>query len=400
MALRSGMIAVAGLLFAATIAHDAALRPSCDASDTAVGRIPAGTQVEIRFAVSDGSNCYKIAATVDGKPVLGYVDGSALADTRSFDEQRRGGASLDGIGQSRALAAHLSVQAGDPVLLLNSHQPAKALEQIEQMLKKNPRDAKLLALAGVAAYQSDDLRRASGYCRDALALTDDGQIAGFCRTVERESREDKSGGKLVGMRVVLRYEDETMPVDVARGMLGILDEEFGRISEKLGCTTEERITAIVQSRDAYLRTTNAAEWSGGLYDGRIHVAMWDSKHLDAGTRRTLAHETVHACLANIGSFPSWLHEGLAQQLSGDTLSAGARAEMRDRIRDGAIPKLEDLGADWSRMSPQNARLAYNLALAAADALAENYASYGLRNLLRNPGMLRSVTAGVDKALGF
>jgi len=394
------MIAVAGLLFAVTIAQDVALRPSCDGSDAAAGKIPAGTQVEIRFAVSDGSNCYKIAATVDGKPVLGYVDGSALTDTKSFDEQRRGGASLDGIGQSQALAEHLNERAGDPAPLLNTHQPAKALEQIEQMLKNNPRDAKLLALASVAAYQSDDLRRAAGYCRDALALTDDGQTAGFCRTVERESREDKSGEKLMGMRVALRYEGQTLPADVARSMVAILDEEFGRISEQLGCVAEERITAIVQSRDAYLKTTNAAEWSGGQYDGRIHVSMWEGKQLDAGTRRTLAHEMVHACLANIGRFPSWLHEGLAQKLSGDTLSAAARADLQDKIRDGAIPKLENLGQNWSHMNAQNARLAYNLALAAADALVENYANVGLRNMLRNPEMLGPATAGVDKALGF
>jgi hypothetical protein len=406
------MIVVAGLLFAVTIAQDATLRPSCDGSDAAAGKIPAGTQVEIRFAVSDGSNCYKIAATVDGKPVLGYVDGSALADTKSFDEQRRGGASLDGIGQSQALAKHLNERAGDPVPeragdpvpLLNTHQPAKALEQIEQMLKNSPRDAKLLALASVAAYRSDDLRRAAGYCRDALALTDDSQTAGFCRTVERESREDKSGEKLVGMRVALRYEGQTLPADMARSMVAILDEEFGRISEQLGCVAEERITAIVQSRDAYLKTTNAAEWSGGQYDGRIHVSMsegrWDGKQLDAGTRRTLAHEMVHACLANIGRFPSWLHEGLAQKLSGDTLSASVRADLRDKIRGGAIPKLENMGQNWSRLNAQNARLAYNLALAAADALVEDYANAGLRNMLRNPEMLTSATAGVDRALGF
>ena len=38
---------------------------------------------------------------------------------------------------------------------------------------------------------------------------------------------------------------------------------------------------------------------------------------DAGgalTRRTLAHETVHACLAALGNWPAWVHEGLAQRL--------------------------------------------------------------------------------------
>jgi len=40
------------------------------------------------------------------------------------------------------------------------------------------------------------------------------------------------------------------------------------------------------------------------------------------TRQVFAHELVHACLANIGSWPAWLHEGLAQKLSGEPVSAG------------------------------------------------------------------------------
>lgn len=402
------MIGAVGLLFAVTMARDAALRPSCETAtdQTVVGTLPAGTAVEIRFAVADGSNCYKIAANVDGKPLLGYVDGSALANTQSFEDQRRGGASLDGVGQSRVVvqglagAARVTVHGSRIVDLLNAHQPAKALEHIEPLLKNDPRNPGLLALASVAAYQSDDLKRAQRYCRDALAVSEDSRIAGFCQTVERESRADKSGEKLYGMRVALRYEGEALPADVARTMVSIVDQEFIRISGQLGCPAEERITVIVQSRDAYLRTTNAAEWSGGLYDGRIHVALAAGQPFGPDTRRTFAHETVHACLANIGTFPAWLHEGLAQKLSGAVLSSIARDELRTAIRSGAIPKLENLGQNWSRMSAQNARLAYNLALAATDTLVDDYAAYGLRNLLRNPDMLQQATAQIDKTLGL
>jgi hypothetical protein len=44
-------------------------------------------------------------------------------------------------------------------------------------------------------------------------------------------------------------------------------------------------------------------------------------------------------------------------------------------------------------------MAYNLALAAADALYDNYASYGIRNVLNNPDNLRQITAELDKKLG-
>jgi len=401
------MIAAAAALFAITVAREAALRASCDASDQAVATVPAGTPVEIRFAVSDGSNCYKIAASVDGKPVLGYVDGSALSSTQTFDDQRRGGASLDGISQSRAITAGFTARvdlknsnANAVVELLNSHQPARALDQADALLKTNPRDPNLLMMASVAAYQSDDIRRALSYCRDALALKDDPTVVNFCRTVERESKNDKSGEKLVGMRVVLRYEDQTLPADVARTMLGVLDEEFSRISEQLGCQTEERITAVVQSREAYRATTNAAEWSGGQYDGRIHVALLEGANFGAQTRRAFAHEIVHACLANIGRFPAWLHEGLAQKLSGETLSPAARSQLAQIIAAGGVPRLEAIGQNWQSLSTQGARVAYGVALLAVDTLFDQYADYGIRNLLHNPEMLARVTAGVDKTLGL
>jgi len=222
--------------------------------------------------------------------------------------------------------------------------------------------------------------------------------------VERETKGDKSGEKLYGLRVALRYESEALPVDVARTMVAVLDDEFIRISDQLGCRAEERITAIVQSRESYMKSTNAAEWSAGLYDGRIHVPLMDGmsegQQFGPRMRRTFAHETVHACLANIGRFPAWLHEGLAQRLSGDTLSGPARQELQEKIRAGALPRLEKMGQDWSHLSGEHARLAYNLALAAADVLVENYANYGLRNVLRSPELLQQVTTGIDKALGL
>ncbi len=81
--------------------------------------------------------------------------------------------------------------------------------------------------------------------------------------------------KLYGAHIALRYEGEALPVDTARAILAMLDDDYSRISAQLGCNSTERIVAIVQNRDSYLRSTGAAEWSGGQYDGRIHIAWTD-----------------------------------------------------------------------------------------------------------------------------
>jgi hypothetical protein len=365
-----------------------------------VARLAAGTAVEIRFSLADGSACYKVQAGA----ATGYLAGRDLTGLDEFERQRRGGA----VVAERAAAAipeKVSVRTSDPVLtrvsqLLEANQPRAALDALAPSLRQSKPNADALMMAGLAAYRADDLRGALEYWRASLAQRPNAQLEALYQRVEHESRADGSGEKLYGYRFQLRYEGATVPADVARTMVGVLDEEFTRISGLLGCVANDRIPVIVQSREAYLRTTGAAEWSGGQYDGRIHIALREGASIGAATRRVFAHEIVHVCLANLGRWPSWLHEGIAQKLSGDVLDDGSRAELEAMIHGHAVPRLERLAESWGHMDAGRARVAYHLALAAADALFDRYAGYGIANLLRDPERLPQVTAELDRVLGL
>jgi len=76
------------------------------------------------------------------------------------------------------------------------------------------------------------------------------EVEKLYRQVERESKNDQSNERLYGLRVLLRYENSAVPTETARQMTTVLDQEFIRISQQLGCSAEERVIAIVQSRDA------------------------------------------------------------------------------------------------------------------------------------------------------
>lgn len=388
------------------------LRSSCDEDSSVVATLASGTPVEVRFRLSDGSDCFKVAATVNGEEVLGYVPRSALTGLDKYEQARVSAASVDVLRALTPVVAETKravALTGDPALdraqkLLQANQPAQALEQIEITLARHPRDPNVLVLAGFAAYRADQLHAAMDYWKQALDIAPNDQLAAIYERVKRESDSDHSGDKLYGIHVQLRYEGEALPADTARAILSLLDEDYNNISAQLGCRSEERITAIVQSRDAYLRSTGAAEWSGGQYDGRMHIAWTDGAQVGPQMQRALAHELVHACLSTIPSgsrpWPAWLQEGLAQKLSGDTLPATVRDQLQKLAAAHAIPKLENLRQDWSRMSTQNARAAYSLALAAADDLYDDFASYGIRNILSNPEMLPRVTADLDAKLGL
>ncbi|MDQ2946059.1 MAG: hypothetical protein M3Y27_08980 [Acidobacteriota bacterium] len=398
------MLAAAVLFFIVSIKPDhTALRAGCPADDVVIASIPAGTPVELRFSVSDGSDCFKIAATVDGKRVEGYVSGTALSGLDQFERERRSApdtAAIQVIQPFEIIRKAASLGNADPFLvrankLLEANQPGKALDLLEPALKQGAKDPDLLFVAGLAAYRSDQAKNALDYWKQSLDLKPNEALARLYYKVQREASSDRSGEKLYGMRVLLRYEGETVSPEVARGMVALLDEEFTRISGILGCPAEERVIAIVQSRQAYLRSTDAAEWSGGQYDGRIRVSF------PGADRRVLAHEIVHACLTNISAaWPAWVHEGFAQKLSGDVLSPVARDQIRKMASAHGIPRLENMGQTWSRMSAQHAHTAYRVALAAADLLFAQYGDLGVRNVLTNPERLPSITADLDRQLGL
>jgi Flp pilus assembly protein TadD len=408
-------VALPVLFFVAAMAvrtDQTPLRSGCDSEATVVASLPAGTPVEVRFRLSDGSDCFKVAATIDGKDVLGYVPATALTGLERYEQERASAASVDVLRALNPVVAETRkavAKTGDPALdraqqLLESNQPGQALEQTQIALARHPRDPNVLVLAGFAAYRADQLRQALDYWKQALDIAPNDPLAAIYARVKREADADHSGDKLFGIHVALRYEGQALPPDTARAILAVLDDDYSNIAAQLGCTSDERIMAIVQSREAYLRSTGAAEWSGGQYDGRIHIAWTDGSQVGPAMQRALAHELVHACLTSIPSgaspWPAWLQEGLAQKLSGDVLPANVREQLRQLAQTHAIPKLENLQQNWSRMSTQNALAAYSLALAAADALYDNYASYGIRNVLTNPETLPRVTADLDAKLGL
>lgn len=395
------------LLAAVTLREDAPLRSGCEADDSVVASAKAGETVQIRFALAGSATpCYKVTTSAG----TGYVNGGLLDGLDHFvNERNRASMSVDSIKVTRVEVetvqkrAAIQVEANGPlasaVKLIESGQPQAALASLEQVLKSSRTDPNALVLAGVAAWRGDEPRKALTYWRAALDIRRDPGLQQLYDKVERENAGDRSGQRTVGMRVTLRYEGQSVTAEVAREMLDALDSEYARISSRLGCRAEERLTAIVQSRDAYLKTTGAAEWSGGQFDGKIRIALVDGEdRVGPRTRKVFAHELVHACLASLGSWPSWFHEGLAQKFSGEKLSADEIQRVRAARRSGALPSLEKLGNNWSRMTPGQAAGAYALSLRAADLLVDEHGDGGIRNVLASPARFAEMTKTLDERL--
>ena len=374
---------------------DTVLRAGCDGSDEEVAKLPAGAPVTIRFAIS---GCYKVTVDVGGKLVDGYLLPSAIDNAAGFEDERRNARSVvQAINPGALQIAAASPGGAKLAALLKANQPAQALQAAQADLIKFPRNPDLLAFAGIAAYKADELPKAIGYLRDSLAARPDASIERFLKNVERENAESAGSAKLVSTRFLLRYDARLIAADDARALIGVLEQEYSRVAGPLGCRVDDKLVAILLTREAYLKTTDAAEWSGGSFDGRMKVAVIE-KPIGERTRRTLAHEMVHACLASTGEWPAWLHEGLAQKYSGEVRPDAWRERVHQMAKGGQLPHLERMSQTWSRMSNDHAAIAYTMALEAVNTIFAAYGEQGVSNLIRNPAWLPQLSADLDRRL--
>lgn len=385
------------------------LRDGCSADSDLIATLDAGATVKIHYALAGESvPCYKVAIDIEGKILEGFLPASSIAGLDEFEKGLRDASWPDPekvLGSIKAAAEKMPSLGGatlansQAAALIESSQPAKALELLENELRQR-NDPTTLALAGVAAWRSDDPQRALVYWKNSLDLQPNPDLERLYRRVEKETTGDQSTAKLYGLRVLLRYDASFVPVETARQMVSALDGELLRISDTLGCSAQERLVAIVQSREAYHKTTDAAEWNGGQFDGRIRVPVAGGQGMDASLLRIFAHETTHACLSMMGSWPAWFQEGLAQKMSGDALTPAMRVQLEKMTKQNKLPRLENLRQDWSRLDTAHAVAAYALSLAAVEMFYQSYAAYGIRNLVNNPSKLAEITADLDKRLGL
>lgn len=376
----------------------------CDVDAPIVATLSAATRVDIKFSLAAGSEpCYKVEVLVDGAKRSGYLSAAALLNRAEFDKATQEGGLIGGNSESvrKALSGgsptHSPIQQASQ--LLEANQPGAALMLLEPLVKESSSDPDVYAIAGYAAWRNDQPKDALEYWRTSLFMRYDKNLEALYAKVEREVKSDKSSERLVGLRVLLRYERDMMPMADARQMADILDGEVSRVSDYVGCPSAERLVAIVQSREAYFQTTQAAEWSGGQYNGRIRIP-YDPSLSRVAMQRLFAHEVVHACLANLGTWPPWFHEGMAQKLSGEKLNPAMKDRITQFAASGALPKLENMRRDWSGLSTDNATIAYGVALAAADLFFEHYSNTGFLNVLRNPNQMAQITADLNGRLGL
>lgn len=137
--------------------------------------------------------------------------------------------------------------------------------------------------------------------------------------------------------------------------------------------------------------TRAPGWAGGMFgrsDGKIRLPVQNAAGRERLLRRVVTHEYVHALVHALApAAPLWLHEGLAQYLSGDRAVNAAQVIPLALLADGF---------------PQDARAAYAaymVSLQAVSDLIEERGMPPLRRLLDELGAGRGLEEAFAASYG-
>ena len=412
----------------------------------ALASLPKGHVVTLRFSLAGAdTRCYSVRTELDGATISGYVERDALAGIDTLEQERRAastsqlahtavesirieprarpaeGAPLaTGPAGPAVQAAIAAFEAGkahevqglledvpkDNLLaavvrgsaLLRLTRPAEAQAALDPALRSHPDDPGLLGLAGVAAFQQDRPVEAARLLQRSVKARPNQALEALLARIKTEQSADQSDDKTFGSRFVLRYDGDALPANRARVLVRELDRELPAITKRLGCQVRDRLTVVVQTMADYRAGAGPTKWSGGHYDGRIHVALAPEQSVDDQLRQTLRHEMVHACLARTGQWPTWFQEGLAEYVSGRRLGQQERQSLAALNREGNLPPLGELAGSAAGLSPGAARTLYFVSLAAAQLLFQDEGEYGVKKLIAAPAELPGVTEKLDRRL--
>lgn len=100
---------------------------------------------------------------------------------------------------------------------------------------------------------------------------------------------------------------------MARRAVEYLEAAYWRIGAALTTYPQHTTTVVLYTIEQFRDITRAPDWSGGVYDGQIRVAVKGALDHVEELERVLTHEFVHAIVAQTGGrhVPVWLNEGLA-----------------------------------------------------------------------------------------
>jgi tetratricopeptide (TPR) repeat protein len=265
-------------------------------------------------------------------------------------------------------------------LLIRTGNAPDAISYAERATHIAPNSADAFAVLGYAQFSSSRNRDAIESWEKSLALRPDTSIQQLLARAQRESSAEKNYSERETGHFVLRFEGNQSSEDFREQLLSTLESQYQDLSRIFGSEPRSIIQVVLYTEQSFFDVTRAPTWIGALNDGKLRIPLHGVDSITPELARVLRHELTHSFISQLSSSrcPAWLNEGIAQLLEPQSL--GSRTAQLAQLfkADHEIP-LNMLEGSFTSLSTQEAVLAYDESLLAADYL---YRHYGMGDIVR------------------
>ena len=261
----------------------------------------------------------------------------------------------------------------------NYEQAAKVLRSALAMSGERGEIHRLLA---EIAAQQGDFPEAFAEIEKALRLApQDKATLAFKEKLTKEWQIEEKMDKNYGGNFTVTFEgggDE-----LGSTTLAVLEEAYVDLGSRFQHWPKQKIEVILYGNRDFKSLTNAPDWSGGLYDGKIRIPVGGLTGMSENLRRILYHEYTHVLIRALtrNHLPLWLNEGLAQWAAGESSSL---LELKRAQGEKLLP-FARFEKSFAGLSEKEAPLAYAQSLSLTNFLVERFGEAQIIEVLNRLG---------------
>lgn len=232
-------------------------------------------------------------------------------------------------------------------------------------------------LAEIAAHQGDFPQAFTEIEQSLVLAPTDKETLALKEKLTKEWQIEEKMNKNFGGNFTITFEgggDE-----IGQAALAVLEEAYVDLGGRFQCWPQEKTEVILYGNRDFKNLTNAPDWSGGLYDGKIRIPVGGVRVMNEKLRRILYHEYAHVLIFRLtrNHLPLWLNEGLAQWFSQENPE-----DIESHIRNGEkIISFDRLEKSFADLSNPEAPLAYAQSLSLTNFLIKNFGEAQIINVL-------------------
>lgn len=259
----------------------------------------------------------------------------------------------------------------------------QAIKLGQKALKYNSDNFLALEILGDCYYFTQDLKQALDYWQKALRFKPESKnLKERIEKVKREISIEPNLKRNAADYFDIRLTREDLPFEASL-VRDYLRQAYREVGQDFNYFPKHTIVVLIYTDEEFRRYSPAPYWSGGAYDGKIHLPA-NAKNFSPHQLQSLIwHEYTHVLVRDLTQdrCPLWLNEGLAVW-EASRYNPMPMSELNQALKNSQIIPLRELHEKFAPVNQTELlSLAYQEAYSAVSFLIQRYGFWSIQKLL-------------------